>query len=108
MKEASEALNAIQAETALLGDTDDRLLAETECTIRLNNALTQHQSHSTQRNRLQWLQDGCRNSKFFHTMNHIRRTSTGLSSLIINEELSFDPEIISDSVVQFYTDLFTA
>ncbi|KAL8492467.1 hypothetical protein ACS0TY_023879 [Phlomoides rotata] len=32
--------------------------------------------------------------------------STGLSSLIVNEELSFDSEIISDSVVQFYIELF--
>ncbi|KAL8514578.1 hypothetical protein ACS0TY_013607 [Phlomoides rotata] len=95
MEEASEALNAIQVETALLGDSDDRLLEEIDYTIYLNAALTRHQ-------------DGDRNTKFFHTMNRIRKTSFGLSSLIIDGELTFDPEIISDSVVQFYTELFTA
>ncbi|KAL8470588.1 hypothetical protein ACS0TY_033222 [Phlomoides rotata] len=47
MEEASEALNAIQAETSLLGDTDDRLLVEIDCTIRLNAAPTHHQIRST-------------------------------------------------------------
>ncbi|KAL8463005.1 hypothetical protein ACS0TY_033857 [Phlomoides rotata] len=36
MEEASEALNAIQAESALYGDSDDRLMAEINCTVRLN------------------------------------------------------------------------
>ncbi|KAL8463020.1 hypothetical protein ACS0TY_033873 [Phlomoides rotata] len=95
MEQASDALNAIQAESALLGDSDDRLFAEIDCTIRLNTALTHHQ-------------DGDRNTKFFHTMNIIHKTSFGLSSLIVDGELTFDPGIISDSIVQFYTELFTA
>ncbi|KAL8555822.1 hypothetical protein ACS0TY_003582 [Phlomoides rotata] len=46
IEEASEALNAIQAETALLGDSNDRLLTEIDCTIRLNDVLTQHQFYT--------------------------------------------------------------
>ncbi|KAL8520051.1 hypothetical protein ACS0TY_010837 [Phlomoides rotata] len=38
----------------------------------------------------------------------IRKTSVGLSSLVVDGELTFDPGIISDSVIQFYTELFTA
>ncbi|KAL8529335.1 hypothetical protein ACS0TY_006664 [Phlomoides rotata] len=79
MKAASEALVAIQAETTQFGDSDERLL-----------------------------EDRDRNSKFFHTMNRIRKTSFGLSSLLVDGELTFDPRIISDSVVQFYTELFTS
>ncbi|KAL8529336.1 hypothetical protein ACS0TY_006665 [Phlomoides rotata] len=108
MEEASEALNAIPVEAALYGDTEDQLLTEIDCTVRLNTIMHQHQINSTQRNHLQWLQDGDRNSQFFHTMNRIRKTSVGLSSLIVNGELTFDPGIIADSVVQFYTELFTA
>ncbi|KAL8523928.1 hypothetical protein ACS0TY_013764 [Phlomoides rotata] len=108
MEAASEALTAIQAESALYGDTDDQLLTEIDCTVRLNTILTQHQINSTQQNRLQWLQDGDQNSRFFYTMNRIRKTSIGLSSLVIDRELTFNPGIISDSMVQFYTELFTA
>ncbi|KAL8542629.1 hypothetical protein ACS0TY_003491 [Phlomoides rotata] len=67
MEEASEALNAIQAEAALYGDTEDRLSTKIDCT-----------------------------------------TSVGLYSLIVNGDITFDPGIIADSVVQFYTELFTA
>ncbi|KAL8492502.1 hypothetical protein ACS0TY_023907 [Phlomoides rotata] len=92
---------------AILGDTDDRLMAEVECNIRLNTTLAQHQALSTQRNHLQWLHDGDCNTRFFHTMNHVCKTTTGLSSLIIDGVLSFDTESISNSVVEFFYDLFT-
>ncbi|KAL8555579.1 hypothetical protein ACS0TY_003398 [Phlomoides rotata] len=108
MEAATAALEAIQTESATLGDSDDRLLEEIECTNRLNTALSRHQIMSTQRNRLQWLQDGDRNSKFFHNMNRIRKISFGLSSMIVDDVLTFDPGIISDSVIQFYSELFTA
>ncbi|KAL8546897.1 hypothetical protein ACS0TY_006567 [Phlomoides rotata] len=81
MDEAAEALNAIQDEAAALGDTDDLLMAE-------------------------WLYDGDRNTKFFHTMNRVRKTSTGMSSLIIDGVLSFDTGSISNSVVEFFSELF--
>ncbi|KAL8502779.1 hypothetical protein ACS0TY_021770 [Phlomoides rotata] len=108
LEAATAALAAIQLESASLGDSDERLMQEIECMNRLNSALSSHQIRSTQRNRLQWLQDGDRNSKFFHAMNRIWKTSFGLSSLIVDGELTFDPGIISDSVVQFYTELFTS
>ncbi|KAL8542708.1 hypothetical protein ACS0TY_003546 [Phlomoides rotata] len=79
LEEAAEALNAGKAETALLGDNDDRLMTE----------------------------DRDRNTNFFHTMNRVRKTSTGLSSLLIDGDLSFDTEIISNRVVDFCMDLFT-
>ncbi|KAL8514475.1 hypothetical protein ACS0TY_013549 [Phlomoides rotata] len=41
-------------------------------------------------------------------MNRIHKTSIGLSSLVVDGELTFDLVIISDSVVQVYTELFTA
>ncbi|KAL8507343.1 hypothetical protein ACS0TY_018040 [Phlomoides rotata] len=47
MEEAAKALNAIQAESALLGDNEDRLMTEVECNIRLNTVLAQHQALST-------------------------------------------------------------
>ncbi|KAL8529331.1 hypothetical protein ACS0TY_006661 [Phlomoides rotata] len=50
MEEASEALNAIPAEAALYGDTEDRLLTEIDCTVHLNSVMHQHQINSTQRN----------------------------------------------------------
>ncbi|KAL8523955.1 hypothetical protein ACS0TY_013785 [Phlomoides rotata] len=106
MDEAVEALNAVQAEAAALGDTDDLLMTEFDCNIRLNTALAQHQALSTQRNCLQWLHDGDRNTKFFHTMNRVRKTSTGLTSLIIDRVLSFETDSISNVVVEFFSELF--
>ncbi|KAL8502780.1 hypothetical protein ACS0TY_021771 [Phlomoides rotata] len=107
MEEVAASLTAIQVEIVIMGDTDERLLAEIDCILHLTTALTQHQALSTQRNCLQWLRDGDRNSKFFHTMNRIRKTSSIFSSLLINDVLSFDPEAILDRVVTFFSELFT-
>ncbi|KAL8546977.1 hypothetical protein ACS0TY_006624 [Phlomoides rotata] len=52
MEETSEALNAIQVEAALYGDTEDRLLTEIDCMVHLNTVLHQHHINSTKRNRL--------------------------------------------------------
>ncbi|KAL8464916.1 hypothetical protein ACS0TY_034414 [Phlomoides rotata] len=52
MEAASAALAAIQTESAILRDSDERLMEEIECTTRLNTALSCHQIRSTQHNRL--------------------------------------------------------
>ncbi|KAL8457059.1 hypothetical protein ACS0TY_035048 [Phlomoides rotata] len=55
MEEASEALNSIQAEIAMMGDTDDRFISGVDCTVHLNSVLARHQAQATQKNHLQWL-----------------------------------------------------
>ncbi|KAL8502776.1 hypothetical protein ACS0TY_021767 [Phlomoides rotata] len=40
-------------------------------------------------------------------MNKVRKTSMGISSLLINDELSFDSVVIVDHVINYYTELFT-
>ncbi|KAL8542656.1 hypothetical protein ACS0TY_003514 [Phlomoides rotata] len=59
--------------------------------------------------KLKWLKATLKNWNRITFRNIMfRKTSIGLSSLVIDDELTFDPGIISDSVVQFYTDLFMA
>ncbi|KAL8546688.1 hypothetical protein ACS0TY_006424 [Phlomoides rotata] len=48
MEAASAALAAIQAESTLLGDSENRLMEEIECTTHLNTTLSCHQIRSTQ------------------------------------------------------------
>ncbi|KAL8470566.1 hypothetical protein ACS0TY_033201 [Phlomoides rotata] len=91
-----------------MGDTEDRFQAEIDYTVRLNLSLDHNQTHASQKNHLQWLHDGDHNSKFFHTMNITRKTLMGLSSLMIDDELSVDPVAIADHVVHYYHEPFTA
>ncbi|KAG9444848.1 hypothetical protein H6P81_016188 [Aristolochia fimbriata] len=61
-----------------------------------------------QRARYKWLKEGDANFLFFHAIAFARRRSNRANSLIVNGELTFDREAITNVVVEFYASLYTA
>lgn len=78
-------------------------------TLRNNyNALLRQNSISwAQRALLMWVQDGDRNSRFFHNSARIHNHNNRISS-IINEEglMLVDPDHIEDAFITFYSNLW--
>ncbi|KAL8457094.1 hypothetical protein ACS0TY_034251 [Phlomoides rotata] len=72
----------------MYGDDEDRFDREVNCQVHLNRLLDRQQTLITQKNHLQWLSDGDRNTNFFHIANAVRKTNSGLTSLLVNGELS--------------------
>ncbi|KAL8457074.1 hypothetical protein ACS0TY_035060 [Phlomoides rotata] len=98
----------IQNSVATHGDSSTLFDVEIECQIWLNRLLAQRQSHYLQKNRAHWLTDGDRNTKFFHTLHSLRKSSNFLNSMYIGDILSHDPVVIGGHVVDYYTELFSA
>jgi hypothetical protein len=59
-----------------------------------------------QKSRALWLQEGDKNTKFFHRLANSHRRYNSISSLSINGVLSSDSEAISECITNFYTHLF--
>jgi hypothetical protein len=59
-----------------------------------------------QKSRALWLQEGDKNTKFFHRLANSNRRYNSISSLSINGVLSSDSDAISDCITNFYTHLF--
>jgi hypothetical protein len=60
-----------------------------------------------QKSRALWLREGDKNTRFFHRLANSHRRHNSISSLLINGELSSEPDAIADCITQFYQNLFT-
>lgn len=74
--------------------------------ILSNTLLSRCNAMLTLRNRLQWLKDGDRNSKFFHGLHATRKARNLVNSMMINDTLVTDHAQIGAHVVDYYTTLF--
>uniref|UniRef100_A0A2N9G078 Reverse transcriptase domain-containing protein n=1 Tax=Fagus sylvatica TaxID=28930 RepID=A0A2N9G078_FAGSY len=60
-----------------------------------------------QKSRAIWLKEGDKNTKFFHRLANSHRRYNSISSLLINGEMSTDPNFIADNITHFYTNLYS-
>ena len=60
-----------------------------------------------QKSRALWLREGDKNTKFFHRLANSNRRQNSISTLLINGELSSEPDAIADCITQFYQNLFS-
>jgi hypothetical protein len=60
-----------------------------------------------QKSRALWLREGDKITKFFHRIANSNRRYNSISTLLINGEMSTDPDLISANIIQFYENLYT-
>ena len=90
----------------LIGHSEELFKLETKAHSDLISAINMETSFYRQKSRLKWLEDGDRNSNFFHKLVSNRKKLTGIKMLEINGESCTDSEIIKKHVVDFYRNLF--
>ncbi|KAL8523191.1 hypothetical protein ACS0TY_013240 [Phlomoides rotata] len=104
---ATAALEAIQQEIAREGDSDSWMSAEIEKTMHLNDLLARRNLFLRQRNRLQWLTDGDRNSAFFHRLHSIWKTQSSISHIRDGSDFINTPAAIGAYASDYYANLFS-
>ncbi|XP_057803511.1 uncharacterized protein LOC131018823 [Salvia miltiorrhiza] len=103
---AQQHLLQIQEQIAVSGYTSDLFDEEVVTQAKINKALTRKNNLLQQKSRVSWLQDGDRNTKFFHNMIKYKKKPQIISHLNIHGNLVYDQEAIGKHVVDFFSALF--
>ena len=108
VEEAFADLDNIQQKISDLGPTDDRLKREADIDSRLHSALAHQEKFYCDKARVKWLSEGDRNTSFFHAMAKVRHIKQSLSVMRDGNRIIDQPNEVSDHVVTYFRDLFTA
>lgn len=101
-------LQCVQMQIAVSGYTEALFDEEVNVQAKLESALSTQASLLRQKCRVDWLQDGDRNTSFFHRSIQERRATNSISAMLIEGAVVTDLEKIADHVVDFYKDLFSS
>ncbi|XP_057808979.1 uncharacterized protein LOC131023456 [Salvia miltiorrhiza] len=105
--EKQQELLEIQDCIAVEGYTEELFEKEVTAQANINMALSRKNKLLHQKSRVTWLQDGDRNSAFFHSMLKYKRRPHIISHLVIDGETCVDQGAIGNHIVGFFTSLFT-
>ncbi|XP_057791084.1 uncharacterized protein LOC131008189 [Salvia miltiorrhiza] len=107
LMEKQQELLDIQNMIAEDGYTEELFDKEVSAQANINMALSRKNALLKQKSRVECLQDGDRNTTFFHNMIKFRRKPHIISHLMISGEACVDQGIIGDHIVDFFSTLFT-
>lgn len=107
IQNAVDALDAIQQRIFLKGDSKDLFNGKMNRIANLNSLLARRQALLSQKNRLQWLKDGDRNSTFFHRIYCTRKSHASIKTVQVDNSYYTLESEISQQVVNYYSKLFT-
>ena len=106
-RQAMADLNELDVEAESRPLSTEKAARKFRLVEELEKSFLQEEISWRQKSRAISLQEGDKNTKFFHRIANSNRRSSSISSLMINGELSSDKEAISSSITQFYQDLYS-
>ncbi|KAM7517189.1 hypothetical protein LguiA_006772 [Lonicera macranthoides] len=105
---ASAELKDIQNKISQEGANLNALRAESEAYLKLSIAMRHQEVYWKQKSRQKWLQDGDRNTKFFHTAAKVKIAKARISCLVEGSTTITAPQEIEDCIVNFYKSLYSS
>ncbi|XP_057786281.1 uncharacterized protein LOC131003750 [Salvia miltiorrhiza] len=108
LEELYNKLSSLQAHIDNVGYSDALFDQEVELEASISVMLSRQEDLHRQKSRIRWLQDGDRNTKFYHNMLRMKRASHTIKHLEINDVLVEDHNTLASHVENFYKALFAA
>lgn len=99
-------LDAIQSEISVLGPSEERFTREDAAHAKYLFDLSLQSTLLRDKSRVRWLDDGDRNSSFFHNMVKIRRLNKTISSLSVGNSVLHGQAAIATHFVQHFEQSF--
>ncbi|XP_057811785.1 uncharacterized protein LOC131026023 [Salvia miltiorrhiza] len=107
LAEAQEELASVQARISRDGYTDASFDEEVTKQAVINTMLTRKNIQLQQQSRIKWLQDGDRNTAFFHKALRQRKSGLVISHLNIAGAVVYEQSVIERHIVEHFTTLFS-
>ncbi|XP_024630315.1 uncharacterized protein [Medicago truncatula] len=104
---AYKELDDIQVKIHSLGYSNVLMDQEKAAQLNLESALNIEEVFSHEKSKVKWHCEGDRNTAFFHIVAKIKRTSSLISTMKNGEITLTDPNLISEHVVNHFTNIFT-
>ncbi|XP_057770894.1 uncharacterized protein LOC130990686 [Salvia miltiorrhiza] len=106
IEEGQRRLSVLQNDISSTGYTDDLFDAEVAEQASLGTLLDRKCNLLQQKSRANWLNDGDRNSSFFHRLIKFRKRPQRIEHLKIEGNMVYDQSIIQDHIIDFFSNLF--
>ncbi|XP_057791242.1 uncharacterized protein LOC131008375 [Salvia miltiorrhiza] len=104
--EMGDKLAEIQERISASGYTDELFNEEIAAQAGLNVILSRKNEFLRQKSRINWLQDGDRNSSFFHNMIKFRKQHLNIGHLQIDGVVTTDSGRIERHIIDYFSQLF--
>ncbi|XP_057803256.1 uncharacterized protein LOC131018559 [Salvia miltiorrhiza] len=107
ISDSQQDLLEIQNLVSQQGYTDSLFNAEIFAQAKINVVLSRKNSLLKQKSRVSWLNDGDRNTAFFHAMLKYKKRHHIIPHLDIQGSMVYDQDEIGNHIVEFFSTLFT-
>jgi ribonuclease HI/exonuclease III len=97
-----------QADLEVNQITQDLLLQETELQKQYHKACRDEETHWRMKSRALWLQEGDRNTSFFHKQTQARNNYNSINEIHWQDQLWTDPEDIKEVAHSYFKELYSA
>jgi len=108
VSDAEKELSEIQFQIHISGHNDQLMMQERQAQTKLDEALLKQEVFWHEKARIRWHLDGDRNSSYLHRLTQIKNKTKMISSLLVEDELTSDPQTISNHIVSYYSNLFSS
>jgi len=103
-----EELERHQAELEVNQITQDLLHQETELQRKYHKACRDEETHWRMKSRALWLQEGDRNTSYFHKQTQARNNYNYINEILWQDKLWTDPEDIKEVAHSYFKELYAA
>ncbi|XP_057779947.1 uncharacterized protein LOC130998549 [Salvia miltiorrhiza] len=107
LRQLQSSLEGIQRRIANEGYSESLFEEEVEVQARVGTILSRKSALLKQKSRINWLNDGDRNTSFFHNSFKMWRKQLMLPQLMIDGTIVFDQEVIASHIVDYFSNLFS-
>ena len=106
VNEVEDTLQSIQLQIDSIGPSDNLFNLQKQAQMKLNEALGMQEVYWKEKTRVNWHNDGDRNTKYFHILAKIKNTNKLITSIKVGEITLHEPNDIAEHITNYFKIFF--